>query len=314
MFSKRPPARPLDDRPMLRAARSAGIAAVLGAALFASQAHAGRIVVNHDEWTLSDIGYTQAGGSNADTFVQNLLGFLDGNGAGGHVLVYSDNFGLTGSRFRTSMDGAGYSVTIDTGIAFDLPTLQGYDAIFLAGSGHAKDDTVLADYVNGGGGVYVAAGTGIGGAPAEAAVWNGFLSGFGLGFGPAYNDVHGTLAPGSDHLLFVGVEQLYFRNGNSVLADAAVAGAGIRMSNLVGTGLIAVYDSGDPSTGGGSPDDPPGDGGQPGDNGAPGDVGVPGADLPPASAVPLPGTLALLSLGLAVIAGSRTRGGARPRV
>mgnify|MGYP001110546770 FL=1 len=318
MVSKHPAADPLDARPMLGIARTAGIAVLLGAALLASQAHAGRIVINNDEWTLSDVGYTQAGSSNADAFVQNLLGFLDGNGAGGHVLVYSDNFGLTGSRFRTSVDGAGYSVTVDTGIAFDLPTLQAYDAVFLAGSGHAKDDTVLADYVNGGGGVYIAAGTGVGGAAGEAAAWNGFLPGFGLGFGPAYNDVHGTLAPGSDHLLFVGVEQLYFRNGNSVLADAAVASAGIRMSNLVGTGLIAVYDSGDPSTGGAAPDDPPGAGGQPGDGGSgdgdgPGDSGGPDGGLPPASAVPLPGTLTLLGLGLAGIAGSRTRGGARRR-
>ncbi|HRO61218.1 MAG TPA: hypothetical protein PK177_18985, partial [Burkholderiaceae bacterium] len=257
MFSKHLAASPVLARQTVRAARIAGIAVLLGAALYATQAQAGRIVINNDEWTLSDTGYALAGGSNADTFVQNLLGFL-GNGAAGHVLVYSNNFGLTESRFRASIDNAGYSVTVDTGISFDLPTLQGYDAIFLAGSGHAKNDAVLADYVNGGGGVYIAAGTGVGGAATEAAAWNGFLSGFGLGFGPSYNGVHDTLAPGSDHLLFSGVDQLYFWNGNSVLADASVAGASIRMSSTVGTGLIAVYDSGDASSGGGNPGDPPG--------------------------------------------------------
>ncbi|NLD68088.1 MAG: PEP-CTERM sorting domain-containing protein, partial [Limnobacter sp.] len=55
-----------------------------------------------------------------------------------------------------------------------------------------------------------------------------------------------------------------------------------------------------------------GDGGS-GDGDGPGDSGGPDGGLPPASAVPLPGTLTLLGLGLAGIAGSRTRGGARRR-
>ena len=53
----------------------------------------------------------------------------------------------------------------------------------------AANNAVLIDYVNAGGNVYLAGGTGAGGAAAEAAQWNTFLNYFGLGFEPSYNGI-----------------------------------------------------------------------------------------------------------------------------
>lgn len=248
--------------------RLAGALAALGAtAMLAFPAQAGTIVVNGDEWTLSDSGYSLAGASNADTFAQNLIAFLDGDGvAGGNALIYSTNFGLTGSNLNTSLTSAGYAVTTSTATTFDLTTLMGYDAIFLGGGGFAKDDAVLAAYVNAGGGVYIAAGTGFGGAAGEAALWNGFLTEFGLELGTVYNGVAGNQPAGTGPL-FDGVTQLYFDNANTVYANPAEAGSSIRMSTAAGIGLIGVYRSGT-------------------------------APPPPPNGVPLPGTIALLGIGL----------------
>lgn len=251
-------------------------ALVVGALLAANPAQAGTIVVNGDEWTLSNAGYSQAGGSNADTFAQNLVRYLDSDGvAGGSVLVYSTNFGLTGSSLQGSLSSAGYAATYYASApSFDLASLSGYDAIFLGGDPYAMDVAVLAAYVNAGGGVYIAAGTGYGGAAAEAAQWNGFLTQFGLELGTVYNGVGGNQPAGTGEL-FVGVSQLYFDNGNTVFLDGdnPTEGAGIRMSTSSGVGLIGVYRS----------------------------------ESPPPNGVPLPGTAALLGLGLAGLAWRRHR-------
>ena len=87
-----------------------------------------------------------------------------------------------------------------------------YDAIYLAGD--AADNLVLIDYVNAGGNVYLAGGTGDGGAGPEAARWNLLLNTFGLNFGNSYNDVFGTYAMTSVHPLFVGMSGLYYNKGN----------------------------------------------------------------------------------------------------
>ena len=215
------------------------VAAALLLACASAPALAGRIVVNHDEWTWTNTGFGNAGGSNASNFAQNVVKFLDTDGTpGGNVLIYSNNFGFGGS-FSTAISAAGYTPTYDTGALFTLANLLTFDAVYLAGAGFGKDDTVLTNYVNAGGGVFIAAGTGDGGAAGEAARWNGFLSGFGLAFdGSSYNGVVGTFAVTGVHPIFSGVNQLYYNNGNTVLD------IGDPNSTIVQTpGLIGVYDN-----------------------------------------------------------------------
>ena len=224
------PLRPLRAGLMLAAA-----VALVGAA---APALAGRIVVNHDEWTWSDTGFSQAGGSNASNFAQNVVKFLDTDGTpGGNVLIYSNNFGF-GASFSAALTVAGYTPTFYTGPTFTLASLLSYDAVFLAGGAFSKDDTVLTNYVNAGGGVFIAGGTGDGGPAAEAARWNGFLGGFGLAFdGANYNGVGGTLPVTGTHAIFSGVSQLFYDNGNTV------QDIGNTNSSIVqGPGLIGIYD------------------------------------------------------------------------
>lgn len=218
------------------------VSTIIGAAAclasLAGQAQAGRIVVNHDEWTWTETGFANAGASNAGTFAQNVAKFLDTDGvAGGNVLVYSNNFGF-GASFSAALTVAGYTPTFYTGPTFTLASLLSYDAVFLAGGAFSKDDTVLTNYVNAGGGVFIAGGTGDGGPAAEAARWNGFLGGFGLAFdGANYNGVGGTLAVTGTHAIFSGVSQLFYDNGNTV------QDIGNTNSSIVqGPGLIGIYD------------------------------------------------------------------------
>jgi len=158
----------------------------------------------------------------------------------GNFLAYSSNFGLTGSSLQSSMTSAGHSLTVTTGISFDLATLSTYDGVYLAGD--AADNTVLIDYVNAGGNVYLAGGTGWGGALAEANRWNDFLNYFGMGFGTSYNGVVGNIAINSTHEIFQGVDHLYQNNGNDTLdIDISNPNSQVLLS-YNGHGLYAVYD------------------------------------------------------------------------
>ena len=221
---------------------SAGMAFAVATVLAAvsGSAQAGRIVVNHDEWTWSDAGFSNAGSTNAATFAQNVVKFLDTDGtAGGNVLVYSNNFGFGGS-FVSALGAAGYTATVNTAAAFTLANLLTYDAVYLAGGAFAKDDAILSAYVNAGGGVFIAGGTGDGGPAAEAARWNGFLGGFGLALdGSAYNGIGGNIAVTGSHPILAGVAQLYYDNGNTVIN----LGTNLSASIVEGNGLIGVYDN-----------------------------------------------------------------------
>lgn len=177
----------------------------------------GRIVVNCDEYTLSDTGFAVEP-NYTPIFALNVANFFTGGGPG-DFLVYSANFGLTQSSLATTMTNAGHSWTIDASLPFTLTTLQAYDAVYLAGlpgSGSTNAATLIA-YVAGGGNVYLAGGTAeMPGAAAEAAAWAPFLNAFGLGFGSPYNGAS-TSSIVSNHPVFSGVPSLYFYDGNDVL-------------------------------------------------------------------------------------------------
>jgi hypothetical protein len=143
----------------------------------------GTLVLSHDEWPLSATGFSKA--PDAATFARNMASWFTG-GKTGRFLVYSENFGLAGaSPLCPTLIGAGHTCTIDTSLPFNLHTLQGFDGVFLAGkvNGGVPDPTVLIQYVEQGGHVYLAGGTGVfGDASGEAAAWQTFLTHFGLAF------------------------------------------------------------------------------------------------------------------------------------
>jgi hypothetical protein len=197
---------------------------------------AGRIVINSDEWTLADGGFTNAGVSNTANFAVNLATFLAG--PGGNILIYSSNFGLTESTLSTTLTGAGFSLTTSTG-AFD-PT--GFDAIFLAQSLHSASTSNLIDFVNGGGGVYIAAGTNTGNPALAATLFNPFLNTFGLSYASVHDLFSATDAIDDPaNPLFAGVAQLYYAGVNPVSTTGSSTDASVIEFRST-SGLIAVYD------------------------------------------------------------------------
>lgn len=198
----------------------------------------GRIIVNHDEWTLGNAGFNNA--PDTAIFATNIAKWFTG-GSPGKFHAYSTNFGLVESKLEETMTNAGHTWTKGLNIKFDLPTLLTYDGIFIGGD--TVDNQVLISYIKAGGNVYLMGGTGDGGAAAEAARWNTFLAAFGLEFGNQYNQIGGNIAVHSLHPLLVGVKALYQSNGNSItnLQPNDPKNSIIHRYND-GQGLIAVFD------------------------------------------------------------------------
>lgn len=209
--------------------KKSGLAFVLGFAVSlgaVTVAGASTIVVNNDEWTLSDAGFAAA--SDTGVFVTNLVAEL-----GSTIHAYSTNFGLTGGQLANAMSSAGATFSTGTGFAFTQANLSAYDAILLGGNYlSATEIGELQAYVGAGGNVYIAGGTGNGGPATEAAAWNGFLSAYGIQMASVYNGISGVQAVSGDPL-FNGVSGLYVDNGN-----------GLSGSNVVccgNDGLYGVY-------------------------------------------------------------------------
>jgi|GEM_PF-1541272 len=200
----------------------------------------GKIVVNNDEWTLSDTGFTSA--PDAATFAINIAKWFTGGRSTGKFHAYSTNFEFTGSKLAQTLTQAGYTWTVGTNIKLDLPTLLTYDGIFVGGN--AADNQVLIDYVKAGGNVYLSGGTGFGGAQAEANSWNTFLNAFGLKFQDVYNGIGGNQTINSSHPIFTGVKLLYENSGNSITSLDSTSQTGkILVTDATGKqGLYAVAD------------------------------------------------------------------------
>ncbi|MBA4367183.1 MAG: hypothetical protein C0403_06045 [Desulfobacterium sp.] len=204
---------------------------------FLQNAFAGRIVVNNDEWALSNTGFLNS--PDAGTFSTNVASWFTGGGTG-DFLVYSKNFGLTETLLSSVMTNAGNSWEVNYQAEFTVDNLMKYDGIFLAGN--PADTSVLTQYVLKGGNVYLAGGTGIGWSVLEAARWNPFLMNFGLRFESYYNPISSTIISiDSDHPIFKGVTDLYVYNGNNVSLTGTNEFAKI-LVDFYGNGLYAVYD------------------------------------------------------------------------
>ena len=199
----------------------------------AATTQAGTIIVNNDEWTLSDTGFANAP-DNTEQFVSNMASFFSSGGVGSFH-AYSTNFSYTGSSFSTILSDDGHAYTTGTGFAFTPTNISGFDAIFLGGTYLSSTEiTTVIDYVNSGGNVYLAGGTGIGGAATEATAWNPFLNTFGMSFASSYNGIVGNINVSSaTHPIFEGVSELYQASGNSIV------GAGVEIS-FNGQGLYAT--------------------------------------------------------------------------
>jgi len=207
-------------------------ATCLSAALVASESPAGRVVVAHDEWTLSNTGFTSP--SDPGIFALNVVAFLTGRQSA-NILVYSSNFGVTQAMFLNTLGGAGHAVTVSTAVPFTLPSLLNYDAIFITGVDF--DDQVLSDYVDAGGGVYICAGTG----NSTDLANNTFMAHIGLQFGPL-NGLGGHFPISSPHPIFSGVDHLYHLNGSAITDLDPSSGAQVLVTAPGDVGLYAAYD------------------------------------------------------------------------
>ncbi len=230
---ERPPARPAVFRAL------ACLAAAVGIFAASAPAHAGYLVVNNDEWTFSNTGFTQS--PDAGVFINNITNLFTGDQPG-NFLAYSQNFGLTQSSLANAVTSAGHSWTVSTVGPFTAAALGAYDAVFLAGSvgGAYPDQQAIIDYVQAGGNVYIGAGTGNLGAATEAVGWNQVLAEAGLAFSATYNGIGGNVAPVGPHPLLAGVSTLFFDNGNTVLDLAPVDDQGEILFSLNGQGMLAL--------------------------------------------------------------------------
>lgn len=209
------------------------IVLVLLAASIVPALSAGKIVLANDDWTLSHTGFDAP--NDGGVFATNVAKFFTG-GSGGSFLAYSNNFGLLGTELRDAMTSAGYSWTVSTIGALDLARLKSYDATFLSvrySSGISA--SVLTEYVNDGGNVYLYAGDG---AVGDGTPWNPFLANFGLKFGLSYNPLHESTPIASSHPLFAGVDHLYTYNGNDITDTDPLSDAN---QVLVYSGTHGVY-------------------------------------------------------------------------
>src|ERR1022692_590831 len=120
---------------------------------------AGELVVTNDEWQTTNVGFSQTPAGSTQ-FALNVAAWFSGSPNSGNFLVYSTNFSLDPAQATTlnaTIQGAGYSwvsYTSIPGFTFNLATLMGFDGVFLALPPQGEN-SVLTDYVNAGGNVYI---------------------------------------------------------------------------------------------------------------------------------------------------------------
>jgi hypothetical protein len=202
---------------MLKTLRTASIAAfaLCVASMMSPFGHAGGIVVGHDVNTLGTFDV----GANEERFAVNVATSLTAGDATKNLLLFEAAPG-DGSRdysagVLSALSTAGFNVTVTTN--YSMP-LTGFDAIFVAEQFPSitfLNNTAMINYVNSGGGVYLAGGVG-NSAPVEAAGWSTFLNHFGLAFDTTYNGLNNVPIT-SPNPIFTGVTSLNCGDGQSII-------------------------------------------------------------------------------------------------
>ncbi len=171
----------------------------------------GRIVVSNDEWTITSYGCTEPG--DGAVFAANVASWFNHGEIG--VFGVWDHYAFNNQPFVDAMTGQGHLLGL-LPATITLPVLQQYDGVFLTAATFPTQ--LLIDYVEGGGNVYVAAGTGAWFWPdLEADAWNPFLEHFGLKLHNEFNTSGGTHMPVSEwHPLFAGVDHLWHDVGQGI--------------------------------------------------------------------------------------------------
>ena len=195
----------------------------------------GVVFINNDEWTFLEQGFINA--PDARLFVKNMAAFFS-RGKSGKFHLFSGWLGDL--SLTTAFSDAGHTLTRGFSIPFDLPTLMTFDGVLVGGD--AVDNTVLVDYVNAGGNVYIAGGTGIVSAAAEAARWDSFLNPFGFQFEPIYNGIDGNIVINTTHPIFHSIGSLFMSNGSSITDLAPSDPRNEILVSSGGQGLWAIYD------------------------------------------------------------------------
>lgn len=202
-------------------------ALVIAIAVFAQLAYtvcAGEVVVAHDVNTLA----TADAGPQECAFAVNVAQFLTSGSATKKLLLYESSPGDSARDFSAvvveALTNAGFAVTVTT--SYTTP-FTNFDAVFVAmqyPSGSFLDNAALTNYVNAGGGVYLAGGVGNPGqAATEAAGWSSFLGSYGLAFGSSgpfggYNDLTKLTITNTTSPIFLGVTNLLCGAGSSIVA------------------------------------------------------------------------------------------------
>ena len=193
----------------------------------------GKIVVSADEWPTTNEGYTKTVSGSTDQFVKNVANYFTG-GAQGHFLIATDNFAYA-SSFRNSLTSAGHTFVHDK----NATNYSDYDGIFIGGQ--AYNITLLTNYVESGGCVYVVGGTGFNNE--RGILLNPFLNQYGLEFDPYPNTGKWLITNFSFPQLFSGVTNLYTWNPNEMMSVLGPYPNTQIVSNQFGYNWWAVYEA-----------------------------------------------------------------------
>lgn len=172
----------------------------------------GRIVVVSDEYPLNTARAYNAP-NDAAVFATNVAAWFTSGGSG-RFLVYSTHGAVANAQLRGAMEAAGHEWVVNSTADLSLANLLTFDGVFTAG--RAIDTTAFANYINAGGNLYIAAGTGAGGAAGEAAYYNPILEPRGLQLAGPYTTVSLDVPISGSSPLLAGVDHLYAWGANQL--------------------------------------------------------------------------------------------------